>query len=69
MSRAMGEGDQARLSQLLQARSSLEDIELPDDPVTIQHVACPRVHCTVYIAGGHQELGDTFSESDAKSLR
>ncbi|KAF0292399.1 hypothetical protein FJT64_009597 [Amphibalanus amphitrite] len=30
--RAMGEGDQPRLSQLLQARTSLADIELPDDP-------------------------------------
>ena len=31
--RAMGEGDQSRLSQLLMARGSLDDVELPDDPV------------------------------------
>ena len=36
--RAMGEGDQPRLSQLLMARSSLEEIELPDDPVITRNL-------------------------------
>ena len=41
--RAMGEGDQPRLSQLLMARSSLREIELPDDPVIAGNIANYRV--------------------------
>ena len=35
----MGEGDQPRLSQLLMARSSLREIELPDDLVIASSIA------------------------------
>ena len=37
--RAMGEGDQPRLSQLLLARLSLQGVELPDDPVIHRNTA------------------------------